>query len=89
MQQQFRVDTLVVVRRVGEMQPDVAQRGGAQQCVAEGVDHHVAVRVGDAPLVVFDPDAAQHEGQPFGQCVYVVSVSDSEKHGHQSSKSLK
>ena len=29
-QQQFRVDTLVVVRRVGEMQPDVAPRGGVR-----------------------------------------------------------
>ena len=74
-EQYFRVDALEVIRRVGEVHPDVAQRCGAQQCVAYGVYRHVAVRMRHESFRVRNFDPAQHQGQPVGQRVYVVSVS--------------
>ena len=56
------------------------QRRGAQQGVAQGVDRHVSVRVGDAPFRVGDLHASQNQRQAVGQSVYVVSVSYSEIH---------
>ena len=79
-EQYFRVDAPEVVRRVGEVYPDVAQRCGAQQCVAYGVYRHVAVRMRHESFRVRNFDPAQHQGQPVGQRVYVVSVSYSEIH---------
>lgn len=77
-QQNLRVDARIVVRRIGKVQPDVAQRRRTQQRIAQGVYHHIAVRVGDAPLRVGNPYAAQHQRQPFTEDMHVVSVSDSE-----------
>lgn len=79
-QQDLRVDARKIDRRVGKVQPDVAQRRGAQQSVAQGVDRHVSVRVGDAPFRVGDLHASQNQRQAVGQSVYVVSVSYSEIH---------
>ena len=79
-QQDLRVDARKIGRRVGKVQPDVAQRRGAQQGVAQGVDRHVSVRVGDAPFRVGDLHASQNQRQAVGQRVYVVSVSYSEIH---------
>lgn len=79
-QEDFGVDAGEILRRIGEVQPDVAQRGGTQQSIAHGVNRHVAVRVGDEPARVRNLHPAQHQRQPVGQRVHVVSVPDAEIH---------
>lgn len=64
----------------GKCSPMSPSAGGAQQGVAQGVDRHVSVRVGDAPFRVGDLHASQNQRQAVGQSVYVVSVSYSEIH---------
>ena len=67
-------------RRVGKVLPDVAQRGRSQQCVAYGVDRHVAVRVGHETFRVRNLHPSQHQPQSAGQRMDIVSVSDSVIH---------
>ena len=57
------------------MQPDVAQRRGAQQRVAYGVYRHVAVRMRDASFRMGNLDSAQYQPQAVRQRMHVVSVS--------------
>ena len=77
---EFRVDARIVGRRVGKVLPDVAQRGRSQQCVAYGVDRHVAVRVGHETFRVRNLHPSQHQPQSAGQRMDIVSVSDSVIH---------
>ena len=77
-QQDFRVNARKVGRRIGKVQPDVAQRRRTQQRVAQGMNHHIAVRMGNAALRMRNLHAAQHQRQPFAEGVDVVSVSYSE-----------
>ena len=74
-EQNFRIYSREVVRRVGEVQPDVAQRRGAQQRVAYGVYRHVAVRMRDASFRMGNLDSAQYQPQAVRQRMHVVSVS--------------
>lgn len=52
--QNFAVDSLEIVRCVGKMQADIAERCCAQQGVAQRMDHHVTVRMGDATRFMLD-----------------------------------
>ena len=60
------------------MESDVTERSGAEQGVAQGVNGHIAVRMGDATLRVRDLDTPEHQPQPVGQRMDIISVSDSE-----------
>ena len=80
LQQDLRVDALEIVRRVGEVEPDITQRRGTQQGVAYGMYRHVAVRVGDTSFLMGNLDAPQYQLQPLPEGMHVVSVSDSEIH---------
>ena len=62
------------------MLADVAQGGGTQQGVADGVNRHVSVRMGDEPFGERNFDPSQHQLQAVGQRVHVVAVSYSEIH---------
>ena len=77
-QQQLRVDVPALLRSIREMQPDVTQRGCAQQRIAQGMDQHVAVGMGDTALFMGDFHAADDQPEPFAQRMHVVSLSDSE-----------
>ena len=70
------VDAFPALVGVGKMRPDVAQRKGAQQGVAQGMDGDVAVGMGDETLFAVDPVASQPHGQAFPQGVHIISVSD-------------
>ena len=82
-QQDFAVDALPLGRGVGEQMADVPEGEGAEEGVAQGVDGHVAVRVGHEARFRRDADPAQPHGKPFREGVYVVSVSDSDIHGRK------
>ena len=55
---------------------DVAQGQAAQQGVAQGVDGHVPVRMGDAADGTVYPDASQPQRQSLRQGMDVISVTD-------------
>ena len=62
---------------------DVPEGEGPEEGVAEGVDGHVAVRVGHEAGFGGDADPAQPHRQPLREGVHVVSVSNSEFHVHK------
>jgi hypothetical protein len=70
------VRPLVAFIGVREMPADVAQRGGAKQRVADGVQQHVGVRVPVEPLVVRDLHAADDQLAAFHQRVHVEALPD-------------
>src|SRR6185436_6453513 len=58
------------------MRADVAQRRGAQQRVADGMQQHVGVRMPLQALVMRNVDAADHEFPARDQRVHVESLPD-------------
>ena len=60
------------------MLTDVAESQGPEHGVAESVDGHVPVRVGDTALGVRDPHPAQPQLQPLAEGMHVVAVAYSE-----------
>ncbi len=79
-QQYLGVYAPELLRRVGKELAYVAQREGTEQRVAYSVYRHIAVGVCYAAFGVFHLDASQHEPQPVGQRMDVVSVSYSYIH---------
>ena len=73
-QQPERIGPAKFFGGIGEMQTYVAQRGRPQECVTQRMYRYIAVGVGNAPAIVFDPDATHHQWKPCGKCVYIVSV---------------
>ena len=82
-QEDLAVNALPLVRRVGEQVADVPEGQGPEEGVAEGVDGHVSVRMGDKAGRRRDAYAAQPHRQPIRKGMHVVSVSDSEFHVHK------
>ena len=79
-QQELGVGSFEFVRGVGKVQSDVAQSRSTQQGVADRVQHHIPVRMGDAAFRMLDFYPAEDQGQSFAEGVYVVAVADSEFH---------
>lgn len=76
-------DSPFPVRRQGvgrisrrEMGSLVAQPGGAEEGVHQGVDQNIAIAVTGQSAVVGDRRAAQHQGAPGGQGVGVDADAD-------------
>ena len=63
--------------RIGKVQPDVPERGRAEQRVAHRVDQHVGVGVPREPLFEGNRDAADDELPPLDERVHVVTLPDS------------
>ena len=82
-EEDFAVDAFPLVGRIREQVTDVPEGKGPEEGVAEGVDGHVAVRMGDKAGFRGDAHAAQPHRQPFREGVHVISVSDSEFHVHK------
>ncbi|MCY1447631.1 hypothetical protein D9M71_642610 [compost metagenome] len=59
------------------MLADIAQRGRAQQRIAQRVQQHVAVGMGDQPELVGNAHAAQGDEIALAEAVYVVTVANS------------
>jgi hypothetical protein len=78
--QVFAVGTLPKGGIVGEMEAYVAEGGGAEQCVAEGMDGHIAVGVGHESCSGGNLYASEPHREPFRYGVNVVSLSDSYLH---------
>src|SRR5579859_1550487 len=64
----------------GEVAADVAQRRCAEQGIDDGVNQHVSVGMPRQPARVGDGDAADHQGAPFGEAMYVVADAYSYSH---------
>ena len=77
-QQELGVGSFEFVRGVGKVQADVTQGRSTQQGVADRVQYHIPVRMGDAAFRMLDFYPAEDQGQPFAEGVYVVAVADSE-----------
>ena len=78
-EQNLAVDALPLVRRVGEEMADVPEGEGPEEGVAEGVERHVAVGMGDAAdRAVFNADAPEPEGKAHREGVDVVAVACSD-----------
>jgi hypothetical protein len=63
---------------VREMTADVAQRRGAQQRVANGVDERVAVRMAYGALLEWDSHATQNQFSSWGEAVHIVADANAE-----------
>ena len=74
-QQHAAVGVLVARVAVREMLADVAERGRAEQRVADRVDQNVCIRMALEPLLVRDLHAANDELSPGDQRVHVESLS--------------
>ena len=59
------------------MLADVAEAGGAQQRIADGVQQHVGVRMAVEALLVLDLDTADHELAAQHQRMHVEALADS------------
>lgn len=62
---------------VGEVAADVAQRAGAEQGIADRMQQHVAVGVGDEAAVEGNGDAADPQVVALAEAVDVEAVADS------------
>ena len=61
---------------VRKMLADITDPHGAEDGVADGVQHDIAVRVPEQAARAVDADAAQHERAPLDEAVQVVAVAD-------------
>ena len=75
-QQDAAVDVFVVFAAVGEMTADIAERRGAQQRIAQGMDQHIAVGMGEQTLIMGNGDAAQYQGTARAEAMGIVAVAD-------------
>ena len=66
------------------MVADVAQRERAEDGVAQRVDGHVAVAVGDQAARMRHLDAAEHDVVAVAEAVDVEAVADAELHSFRS-----
>ena len=60
----------------GEMLADVTQRGRAEECVGDGVEQDVGVRMPVQPPIVRDLDAAEDQATSRRKAVSVVADAD-------------
>jgi hypothetical protein len=63
-------------RRIREVLADIAERGGAQQGIADGVEEGVAVRMTRGPFVKWNSHAAQDKFAVGSEAVKVVAHAD-------------
>ncbi len=63
------------------MLTDVAERERAEQCVAQRVDHDVAIRMRDESTFMRDAHAGEHDVVAGTECVYVDALADA--HGQR------
>src|SRR5690606_28991718 len=61
-----------------EMPADIAQRQGAEDGVAERVNHHVAIGMRQHAALVRDAHAAEHHVVALAKGVHVVALTDPE-----------
>ena len=66
---------------VGEEFADVAQGGGAQKGVGDGVQQCVGIGVAEQAFAVGNGNAAQNQGAAFNEPVDVIALSDTDIHG--------
>ena len=81
-QERQRVRVLVRGVAVGEVLADVAQPGGAEERVHDGVREDVGVGVPKEAAVVRDLDAAEDELAPFHESVGVPADAGSRRRVH-------
>ena len=81
-EEQLAVDACELLGGVGEVVADVAQRGGAEQGVADGVDEDVGVAMAKQAVSVGDEDASEPQLAPFNELVDIVAEACADgKHG--------
>lgn len=72
------VDVLPLRVGVGEVCADVAEGGGAEECVDECVDGNVSVAVAEEAFVGGDVHASDDAGAPFDEAMDVEACADAE-----------
>ncbi len=78
-QQHAAVGALELRVGVREMLADIPQRRGTKQRVAQRVQQHVAVGMGEQPEPVWNPHAAKRDVVAFTEAVHVVTVADTHR----------
>lgn len=56
------------------MVSDIAEGTGSEDGVGQGMERHIGIAVAQQPLFVGDADAAEYQGSPGSEAVYVESV---------------
>ena len=79
-QQQAAVNTFVTRVSVREVVSDVAQGGGTQQGIAQGVDGNVGIAVSQQSALPRNIDTTQPQGPALDQAVNVKSHSHAHHH---------
>jgi len=78
-QQCAAVGALELRVSVREMLADISQRRGTEQRVAQGMQQHVTVGMGEQPEPVWNPHAAKRDVVAFAEAVHVVTVADTHR----------
>ncbi|MNI77532.1 hypothetical protein D3C73_1338320 [compost metagenome] len=78
-QQRTAVGALELRVGIREMLADVAQRRGAEQGIAQGVQEDVTVRVGEQPEAVCNAHTAQSDEIAFSETVHIIAVANTHK----------
>lgn len=74
------VGAAIALVGVGEVVADVAEGGGAEKGIGEGVEGHVGIAVAEQAFFVGDFYAAHYEFTAFHEAVHVEAVANSEVH---------
>ncbi|MNI89281.1 hypothetical protein D3C73_1466660 [compost metagenome] len=78
-QQHSAVSTFELGVRVGKVLADITQRRSTQQSVAQGVQHHVAIGMGQQPEPVRNAHPTQGDEIAFREAVHIVAVANTHK----------
>lgn len=79
-QQHGRIGAFELGVGVGEMAANVAQAGRAQQCVGDGVQQGVGIRMAQQANAVRNLDATQHQPTPRHQGVHIPALTHTQFH---------
>ncbi len=67
---------------VREVLADIAKRRGAEQCVAQSMQHHVAIRMREQPELVRDPHPTEGDEIALTETMHVIAMADTHSHLH-------
>ena len=74
LQQDLAVDVFEFPGSIWKMIADIAQAGGTQQGITDGMEQHVRIAVAQRALVVGDFNAANHQVPSFNQLMKINAV---------------
>src|SRR5512138_1097977 len=72
------VRTFPTLIAIGEVHADIAERGSAEQCIADGMQEHIAVRVRKNASRMRNLDAGERDEVPVRKRMHIEALSDSQ-----------